>query len=386
MSRPRPAVRRLRGTLAMILLVVGCLAVATASIAVWLERSLIDTGGYVDTVAGLPAEEPVAADLSDYLVEQLATRTDAEAVIAESLSTRLGAESPGISRALAASLEVTARRAVTEALQSEQFHPLWRDANRSAHALGLAVVRGEDPPGTVRRDGVVELDLRPLLERAAVRVEETAGISVTVPADVGRVEVFTADDVTTAQRAVELLETASWVLPVLALVLLAAAVLAASDRLRMAMYVGGGVVAAATLTAIVLRFARVRVREEASGERLSAEAVDVIWRELTAGLRAQTWLLLLIGVLVLVGAAVLGGARWGTALRRALSRSAAGDGRAAALIRDHTGLAYGAALGAGALLLLLWPGADLGAGLVILALTAAALVAIAYVARPGDAR
>jgi len=63
-----------------------------------------------------------------------------------------------------------ARDGIATVLKSEQFERIWNDAVATAHRLALQVLDGDDPPGVVRRDGEVVLDLMPAIHEILQRI------------------------------------------------------------------------------------------------------------------------------------------------------------------------------------------------------------------------
>ena len=110
-------------------------------------------------------------------------------------------------------------RTVQQVVGSSAFHGFWESANRIAHSRVVALLRGERVAGINVRDGQVVVDLAPLVSEVQARLRD-AGFPELLPAEVSNVELvlFESTELTTAQRAVDLLITLRWVLAVVTVV------------------------------------------------------------------------------------------------------------------------------------------------------------------------
>lgn len=369
-SRPQSAGRRFWLGL---LIVLGSVLLALGSLAVWLDHTLLDSDEYASTVAPLTSDHEVAEALSAFAVDEIVTETDATAQLETVLRRDLGPEAASFSGAVASSIETSAARVVDEVIESDEFATLWREANKEAHVVALAAIRGDENDILIQNDGRVELDLKPTLEKVAADVSSTAGVNISVPEGVGRVELFRDQDLATAQTAARVLDAPSWVLPALAVALFALSIWLSRDRPRTTMWVGAGVVLAALLTFAALRIGRDEVAEGVADRRLPASAVGSIWDTIVRNLEAQTWALFVAGIVVAGIGAVVGDSEWARAFRHTLSGGDAHGRPSAAqrFARERPGLAWFAGIAVAVLTLLVWPEPSfLLAGVVVLLLVA----------------
>jgi hypothetical protein len=86
-------------------------------------------------------------------------------------------------------------RATDGILARPRAQELWRDANRTAHQLFIAIVEEEDLGRFRAESDDLVLDLRPLV----VRVRQSLGVGGTVPAEAGRVVVMSSERIGTAR-------------------------------------------------------------------------------------------------------------------------------------------------------------------------------------------
>jgi hypothetical protein len=353
-------VRPVRTFVAAVLVALGCIVLLLASIAVWVNRTVVSTEGWVDTVGPLSQEEAVAVAGSEALTFQIADSVDLEGFAEE----RLPERAQPLAAPLAGAVRNFVQNQVHDVILSDQFNTLWVEANERAHSLFVRFMDDEISAAD-RAEGVV-LDLRNAVEEADARLEER-GIDLfegEVPEDVGQVHLFGEGRLETVRTGWDLLKALDWVLVAVALVLLAAALLISRRRRRTGIQIGVGIVLTMAVFAIGVRFARNLLFEDIQREEIRA-AADAVWDNVRAGLLQQTIVLFVLGLLMAVGLWISGPGRQAVRLRAFASRQLASlrsgrldEGRAAGLgafLRDHRRAVEGGALTLTILVLLLLP-------------------------------
>jgi len=375
-----PTTSRWRSFWVGLLIAVGCLAVVLGSVAVWLEYTALDTDEYVNTVAPLPSEPAVADAVSAFVVEEVVRETDAEAQLETALRKNLGPEAAKFSGVIASSIATRAEDAVAELIQSEQFGELWNQAHRGAHTLALAAIENDNEV-LVETDGKVVLDLKPVIDQVVADISGETGVDVPVPEDIGSVELFEAGNLSEVQDTVNLLKTLAWLLPVVMLIAFALAIWFSRGRWRTVMQIGFGLIIAALLTAVILRFTRNQVIDNVADQDLPEDAVSAIWDVLIRNLENQTWIVLLVGVVAVATGAVMGDYDWAKSLRTSLAEQAESAEAQSALqrfARERTDLMRGIGVGVGILLLLLLPDPSILVALGIIAIVVLYLIGVEY--------
>lgn len=351
---------RVRATTAGLLIVAAALVVVGASLALWLRTTALDSQRWADTVAPLPAEEPVADALAGFIVGETVDEDQLRR-----LSELLPDEFGSLPRTGAAPLRNLAQEVAAQVIASPAFGRVWTLANRAAHRAALAALDGEQAPA-LTEDGAVVIDLSPAI--APLR-EELMAIGIRPPerpAGDGRFEVLTVDERSAAARLVRVLRDAALVLPLLALALAAAAILIHPRRPTAIAWTGVAVAIAGLVTLAGLRVAR--AESAAAITAVDAAVVDAVADAVARGLVDQSLILAVAGALVALCGAAIGRAR-------ARGTSAGADRGPTALLLPVVGPAV--ALSG----LLIWPDPRL-----IPALAAAALAAAWWiVARLGVA-
>ena len=382
-----PRMRRLRTVGAGVLVVITCLVLLFASLAVWLNRTVVSTDGWVDTVGPLSREEAVAFAVADTLVTEIDQSVDLESFAEEQL--------PDGSQSLAAPLAGAVRTFVRDQLQnlilSDQFNELWVTANEKVHGLFVRFMNDELSAGE-RAEGIL-LDLRDAISELDSRLEGR-GLDLfenDIPADLGTVRLFGEGRVDSVRSAWDAFEATDWFLVVVALALIAATVLISTRRRRTGIQLGIGVVITMAVFAIGVRFARNLLFGDIERDEIH-DAADAIWDHLRAGLLQQTVVLFALGLLVAFGLWVTGpgasAVRFRAFGRRQLEgirgdRVATGPvAGAGGFVRDHRRGLEGAALALTILVLLLVPRLSVAILLVAALVLVAVVVAIEFLAGP----
>lgn len=169
-----------RRVLAGALVVLFAVLLPIAVTATWAHRTVLDTDTYVSTVAPIASDPAVTAAVSRQVTDQLYEALDPQAVIADALPPRAAFLATPIANGAKGSVA----DAVNKVLSSSQFQQLWENANRTAHARLVAVLRG-DSTVVQSTNGQVVLNLVPILnaalQNAADFVAGVVGRPVTLP-------------------------------------------------------------------------------------------------------------------------------------------------------------------------------------------------------------
>jgi hypothetical protein len=341
--------RRARRWFVGVLVVLFSVGVVASLIGVWAKRTALDTNSFVRTVDPLPRDADVSRALSAFISQELFVTLDidqrARDALPENLQFFVG-PLEGIVRDYA-------RDAIVTVLKSDQFERIWNDAVTTAHRLALRVLDGDDPPGVVRRDGEVVLDLLPAIHdilqriiaqgpgflgnvqlpeldenatRGEIRRQLSDRLGVNVPADFGQIPVFQEDRLSEASETVHLLGRLVIGTVILTILFGAGALLLSTGRRRTILQLGLGVAIATYLVFTILRVVvddLVDLVEEGDNRAAARAAASIVSR----GLRDGAWYLLVAGLLVAVGAYLAGPGRGATWVRRqtvALARRARG--------------------------------------------------------------
>jgi hypothetical protein len=238
LRRPPPGRQRRRigwrAPVATILIVLGCVLAPVSVLAVWTANQVSDTSRYVANMAPLIRDPAVTSALTDKITSQVSSHLDitgytssaAGALASHGLpraATLLKNFGPNIASAVTGFIHTQVHKIVT----SPAFARLWDQVNRVAHTQLVKALSGQGSSSITIKNGQVTVGLGPFIDqvkhnlagRGLTIVNRLPPINPTFP-------LFSAKYLVKAQTAYRLLNDLKIVLPILALVLLAAGVYA----------------------------------------------------------------------------------------------------------------------------------------------------------------
>ncbi|MEZ5125551.1 MAG: hypothetical protein R2826_04805 [Thermoleophilia bacterium] len=388
-----------------LLVVLTSVALLLSGVAIWVHHTVLDTDGYVAVVESVSSNPATLEALSEYVAGQVVEVTDLEARTSELLPQRLTFLAPPLTAAVRDFVSTQTYALVSTPKAQE----LWIAGNRVAHAQVVALLRGDTTLARIEGDAVV-INTLPLISQALVRIDAalpgtlsthlfppvitadmspeeaiqklSAWLGRSLPSDAGQITLLTSSALGPAQTAVKWLDRLVIVLPIVTVLLAAAAIYLSRDRRRTVIELAIGVVAALVIFHVVV--ARVT---DVLLERLRSEQVGGVARDIVAAsfgpLTTMTIWIVVVGVIVAAGAWVLGRQDVLRAAHGALSAGGSQVRRASGVLTwsaAHVDLLRIAGLGVGLLLLALFSWSWLW---VVLWLALVALVQLAISAFAG---
>lgn len=341
--------RRGRAVASWVALLLAGTLLLLSSFAVWVDRVALDTGVFVDTSTELIEDDAIREAVATRAVDELYASVD----VADVLEERLPEDFQSLSGPAAAGVRQASYEIVGRALERPSLQRLWAVAVEESHRTLVQVLEGGGDRVSTE-EGIVTLDLRPIVVDTADRIGLRDEIEGRLPADAGQFEVLRSDELDTAQAAFQLLETLAWLLPVLTIATFAFAVWLAGSRRRAVRRVGVTALVVGVLGLVAARLAGDYLVDSLVSESEVRTAAAHAWGILTELLRSTFRWLVAIGLLFLLAAWAAGPGRRALAVRRTLAPA----------VRERV-WAY-AGLGALAVLLLLAGGAGDFANLLVL--------------------
>ena len=315
-----------------LLLVLGCVLAPLAVFSVWLKNRVTNTDQYVETVAPLSKNKAIDAAVADKVTRELFARVDVAALARQALPP----QGQFLAGPLAGGLRAFTQQTTERVLGTEQFHRLWKEANRLAHRQVVALVKGKNVGPLSARHGKVVLDLRAVTKTVQKRLDQEGvtifdGLSVS-----GTFELVDSTELAQASHYVRYLEDTAIVLPVLVVVSFAGALWLSPDRRRSLIRGGLGLAAAMAAMSILLYVGRSLYLDTATGHDVPRDAAaalfDTFVRFLRSGLRAG----FALGLVVAAGAWVTGPVHAAVWLRTTARRTLTG-------VADQEGWDFGPA-------------------------------------------
>jgi hypothetical protein len=171
---------RLRGWLAVILVVLAVAGLTASALAQWSHSMVFDTETWVATVAPVAEDPAVRRSVSTFVADKTIALTDLERRIESAL--------PSDAKILAVPLVDSLRSYLVHEIDGLLATPtaqrIWLDVNRFVHQQLLTALQDQNRYVSVNRDDV-RLDLLPLiavaLERLAAEIPRLLGKDITLP-------------------------------------------------------------------------------------------------------------------------------------------------------------------------------------------------------------
>jgi hypothetical protein len=398
-ERARRHARR-RSVLTGVLTVLAVLATTAALLAVWTFRTLTDTELFVDRVGPVIEEPEVSAAVGVAAAAEVIDALQVEQRLRDALPEDVAVAAGPISTAAQNLLAEGATRLVG----TEQFEAAWDAALAGGHRLSIGVLSGRDTTAIENTDGVVVLDLTPVInlllaegsgflsdltgreisapavtadavDEAITALEERLGVDL--PADFGQVTLFSSDDLAVAQAAYQAIRVMVWLAPIVALVLIGLAVAVSTRRVRTTMSVVVGTGLLLLLAAVALQPLQSSIVAAVEDQGL-AGAVEAGFGTVFSSLRAVIVVGLVLAVIA-AGVLFLSGESAAAASGRRLV------GHAPGLAATYRGWFLGAGAAVALLVLAVIPGRTWGQLLFVLLLYAAFALAVLLAPRRVEA-
>ena len=315
----RPAV------VTMLVLVAGILAPASI-VATWAKDEVADTDRYVQTIAPLADDPAVQSAIADRVTSELFSRINVQAVTqdainaleAQGLPPRVSQSLGALSAPLAGGIRSFVSDQVTKLVESDAFADAWVSANREAHTQMVAVLTGEGSDQVSVQGGTVSINLAAIIDAVKNRLSSAGfGLVERVPTVNAQFTVFESTDIPKAQSAFRLLEALARWLPVLALLLLAAAVAVGRNRRKTLIVCALTVAGSMVLLGAALNILRPIYLNALDPSVLPTDAGAAIYDQLVGFIRLNLRAVLVVALAIAIAGWLAGPG--GAATRRALS-------------------------------------------------------------------
>ncbi len=297
------------------LLVVGVLLLVVSILSTYVKREALDTGQFEQTSRALIESPAIQEQVSAVMVDALFSNVDVSAELKGNLPPNLQALAgplAGLSQGFA---DTVAQKLLARPRVQDTFVAL-----SSASQAQLVKVLHGDTKGLTTSNGNVVLDLRPLVLKLGDRFGFVNNLADKVPQDAAQVTILKADDLSTAQTITHWLEQVAnfvWIFAVAAWV--GAIWLARGRRRQEVRSLGIGLIVVGILVLLARWLAgNYFVDHIVVNDSVRPAATDA-WQIITKSLAAAGWVALAVGVLVAIGAWLVGPGERATSARAAVA-------------------------------------------------------------------
>jgi hypothetical protein len=309
-------------TLVVIAAVIGLVA----ALNVWVKRQALSTDNWTNASSRLLENDQIRSALSVYVVNQVFTNVD----VTQRLQQRLPPDLRPLAPPIAVGLQQAATRTMDNLLARPRIQQLWRQANRRAHELFMAVLNGKKGI-LVSTNGNVVLNLQPIVKQLAEETGLGGRLEGRLPPDAGKITIMKGNQLEAARKTVKVVRVLSYLLFFLVIALYAAAVYLARDHRKLLLGVGVSVLVVGLLVLVVRRFAGNYLVDALNNNPDTKKAVSATWAIGTELLRNTGLNAVIYGIVIIFAAWVAGPSRPATWVRRTLAPT----------MRDHPLVIYG---------------------------------------------
>lgn len=329
-SRGSAVARGARSTGSAILIVLACILVPVSVLTVWIDDIVLDTDRYVATVSPL-ATDPAIQDAAVHrITEAVDVRVDGKEAAAEiaawlqsqGLPPKAAAAVKGLGPQLDSAVNSTVTKVATRVVHSEKFATAWTNANRDAHAAVDQALTGQGRGAVGVSGGTVTLNVGEVVENVKTQLVD-AGLSPAskIPDVNKQMVLFQSDQLGKIQDGAHVLDEAGTWMPVITVVIAAAGVLLAHRRRRALARTALGAAFAALVVAIVLVIVRNYYLDHLPAQVQSKAAAAAVFDTLLHFLRITLRTVIVLGVVVALGAYLVGPGRLPRAVRGTAERT-----------------------------------------------------------------
>ena len=315
-----------RTPVSIVLIVLGCILGPVAVLGVWAGNEVSDTGRWVATVEPLIHDPAIQNVLTDKITTEITNRLNVTGTIDQAsaqlndrgltrISSLLNSFGPQIASSVTGFIHSTVHRVIS----GPRVAKLWVRVNTTAHQAVVQVLSGQGNGAISTSNGQITLNLGPFI--AVVKqdlVDHGFALASNIPPISPTVALFQAKDLGKAQAGYRLITTLKIVLPILALVLLAAGVWVARGRRRALIWAALGLAASMLVLAIGLLIARSIYLNSVPPTVLPGDAAAAAFDAMVYFIRVGLRVVLAVGLVVAIGAFITGPSRAAIQTRSAL--------------------------------------------------------------------
>ena len=327
-SAPRRVVRRVASA---VLIVVACVLAPVSVLTVWIHDIALDTDRYVSTMAPLATDPAIQAAVTNRITLAVGDRVDGPEIageIADWLKSRglpsraagaVGQLGPQLDSAVDGAVDKVAARFVG----SDAFATVWTQANRSAHTAVVDALTGKGRGAVGVDGGTVTLDVGTAVDTVKDQLVQ-AGLApaAKIPEVDRTVVLFQSDKLGKIRTGARLLDVVGNWMPVLTVLVAAAGIMLARRRRRALARTALGAAAGCLVVSIVLAVVRHYYLDHLPAQVLSPAAAAAVFDTLLRFLRVALRTVLVLGVVVALGAYLVGPGALPRALRTDSERGA----------------------------------------------------------------
>ncbi|MEV7182775.1 hypothetical protein [Kitasatospora sp. NPDC093102] len=313
-----PPRHRMRSFFSALLIVLACVLTPLGALALWARSEISDTDRYLATMAPLAKDPRVKAAVADRVTAEIMKKLPLESLldgVAPADRPKLDALLGSIGQALDSGLGSFVHTEVERLVDSDAFTTLWTDVNRQAHAAVEKMVTGQGGGAVEVRNDTVLLDLAPVIARVkSALVDRGLPLASRIPEIHTSYPLVQSDALPKVRTTLRVLDLAGFWVPVLAGACALGGVLLATRHRRAVVAAALGMAGGALLLGIGLSVFRAVYLDRLPAD-VDQAAAQAVYDTLVRYLRSAVRVVVTLGLLVALGAWIIGGGRWARTVR-----------------------------------------------------------------------
>lgn len=319
-----------RTTFSAVLIVLTCVLVPLTLLAVWVHDIVLDTNRYVSTVAPLARNRAVQDAAVARLTKAVDVRVNgpeaadqlAAWLRSQGLPPKAAQAIKGLGPQLDTAVDDAVHKAATRVVRSDRFATTWENANRVVHHAVVHALTGEGRGAVNVTDGTVTLDVGTAVDSLKKGLEaEGLPAASAIPSSDKQLVLLDSDQLGKIRKLAHALDVLGNWLPLLTVVVGAAGVLLAHRRRRALARTALGAAFASLVVAIVLAVFRGYYLDHLPVAVQSHDAAAAVYDTLIHFLRVSLVTAIVLGLVIALGAYLVGPGRLPVAVRGASERT-----------------------------------------------------------------
>ena len=321
-----PRARRTRGITAWVLIVLASLLIPISVISVWAIRTVTNTDQYVATMAPLARNQVIV----DHLAQKATDELFSTGIVKNKVEAALPKAAKPIVTPVVNEVKTYVYGLAVKVFESPKFGQLWDYLNRHTHDAVVDVLTGKQSKLTQRieKGGGIVINVTPQLNDL-ISQANAHGITLFNPLkavlatgnSLG-VTVVSKSQVSKFTTLFNLVVTAKWAIPVVALVLAALGIIIGVDHRKTLLRMAIGVALVTMLLLAGLSLGRITFINQA-GHSFNRDVAASVWDTVLRFLKADLRWMLLAAVLVALGSWLAGPARYARWIRSTCAKGGA---------------------------------------------------------------
>ena len=322
----KPKLSRTRSITSWVLVVVVSILFPLSVMAVWITNTLTNTDHFVTTMAPIATNPVIINNASTRITNELFSSLDVQKRIEKVLP----AKAAPVAAPLTSTLHDFVYKQVHRTLSSPYFAKIWNNGNRRVSSTLVAVMSGQSTKTTraLRNGRAVVINITPIATKAISSLD-AKGITFFDPlkqvfnsADkYVSITLLTQQQVHQATGIFNLVKKLKWAVPLITLVLAAAAIGISVRRRKTLLRVALGGSIGIVVFLIALRLVRRSAINTSVKQDLNPQSTAIIFDTLLRYLKDGLWLVLVILLVIAVITWFVGPARYAVALRHQIARA-----------------------------------------------------------------